>query len=70
MNQFTLYQMKCCGVCLKNCIRVLIPVYIYSDIIFVSSSFSFREVLENLYGLKRWQIGEIASKIGQLYYHY
>ena len=21
-------------------------------------------------GLKRWQIGEIASKIGQLYYHY
>ena len=22
------------------------------------------------YGLKRWQIGEIASKIGQLYYHY
>ncbi|PIK40208.1 hypothetical protein BSL78_22956 [Apostichopus japonicus] len=29
-----------------------------------------REVLENVYGLKRWQIGEIASKIGQLYYHY
>ncbi|KAI8847645.1 hypothetical protein BC829DRAFT_395937 [Chytridium lagenaria] len=23
-----------------------------------------------LYGLKRWEIGEIASKIGQLYYHY
>jgi len=23
-----------------------------------------------MYGLKRWQIGEIASKIGQLYYHY
>eukprot|EP01126_Amoeba_proteus_P050369 TRINITY_DN5944_c0_g1_i1.p1 TRINITY_DN5944_c0_g1~~TRINITY_DN5944_c0_g1_i1.p1 ORF type:complete len:461 (-),score=86.85 TRINITY_DN5944_c0_g1_i1:75-1457(-) len=22
------------------------------------------------YGLKRWEIGEIASKIGQLYYHY
>ncbi|KAJ3024739.1 UNVERIFIED_CONTAM: hypothetical protein HDU68_007816 [Siphonaria sp. JEL0065] len=29
-------------------------------------------VLENkdLYGLKRYEIGEIASKIGQLYYHY
>ncbi|RKO96569.1 hypothetical protein CAUPRSCDRAFT_7976, partial [Caulochytrium protostelioides] len=24
----------------------------------------------NNYGLKRWEIGEIASKIGQLYYHY
>jgi hypothetical protein len=23
-----------------------------------------------MYGLKRWEIGEIASKIGQLYYHY
>lgn len=31
-----------------------------------------RAVLENkdIYGLKRWEIGEIASKIGQLYYHY
>jgi len=31
-----------------------------------------RAILENsdMYGLKRWQIGEIASKIGQLYYHY
>ncbi|XP_072792650.1 protein SCAI isoform X3 [Taeniopygia guttata] len=29
-----------------------------------------RQVLDNRYGLKRWQIGEIASKIGQLYYHY
>ncbi|KAI8813806.1 hypothetical protein BJ742DRAFT_787519 [Cladochytrium replicatum] len=31
-----------------------------------------RAVLENKesYGLKRWEIGEIASKIGQLYYHY
>ncbi|KAJ3333869.1 hypothetical protein HDU76_002195 [Blyttiomyces sp. JEL0837] len=31
-----------------------------------------RPILENkdLYGLKRWEIGEIASKIGQLYYHY
>lgn len=29
-----------------------------------------RQVLDNKYGLKRWQIGEIASKIGQLYYHY
>ncbi|CAG8644976.1 12924_t:CDS:10 [Funneliformis caledonium] len=27
------------------------------------------EVKEN-YGLKRWEVGEIASKIGQLYYHY
>ncbi|KAG0328975.1 hypothetical protein BGZ99_003839 [Dissophora globulifera] len=27
-------------------------------------------VLENSYGLKRWEVGEIASKIGQLYYHY
>ncbi|KAK9696573.1 hypothetical protein K7432_012398 [Basidiobolus ranarum] len=31
-----------------------------------------RIVLENKdnYGLKRWEVGEIASKIGQLYYHY
>lgn len=29
-----------------------------------------RLVLDSKYGLKRWQIGEIASKIGQLYYHY
>nr|XP_039269653.1 protein SCAI-like [Styela clava] len=29
-----------------------------------------RLVLDSVYGLKRWQIGEIASKIGQLYYHY
>ncbi|XP_045542154.1 protein SCAI [Papilio machaon] len=29
-----------------------------------------RGVLDNKYGLKRWQIGEIASKIGQLYYHF
>ncbi|KAG0265785.1 hypothetical protein DFQ27_000358 [Actinomortierella ambigua] len=29
-----------------------------------------RFVLENSYGLKRWEVGEIASKIGQLYYHY
>ncbi|RWS28592.1 protein SCAI-like protein [Leptotrombidium deliense] len=29
-----------------------------------------RPVLDAKYGLKRWQIGEIASKIGQLYYHY
>uniref|UniRef100_W5KHS7 Suppressor of cancer cell invasion n=1 Tax=Astyanax mexicanus TaxID=7994 RepID=W5KHS7_ASTMX len=28
------------------------------------------QVLDNRYGLKRWQIGEVASKIGQLYYHY
>ncbi|KAK9710050.1 hypothetical protein K7432_008683 [Basidiobolus ranarum] len=31
-----------------------------------------RTVLENKdnYGLKRWEVGEVASKIGQLYYHY
>ncbi|KXS17566.1 hypothetical protein M427DRAFT_54500 [Gonapodya prolifera JEL478] len=31
-----------------------------------------RQILENreYYGLKRWEIGEIASKIAQLYYHY
>ncbi|XP_041368658.1 protein SCAI-like [Gigantopelta aegis] len=29
-----------------------------------------RQILDGKYGLKRWQIGEIASKIGQLYYHY
>ncbi|KAI9305559.1 hypothetical protein BJ944DRAFT_265025, partial [Cunninghamella echinulata] len=31
-----------------------------------------RPLLEdkNNYGLKRWEVGEIASKIGQLYYHY
>ncbi|XP_042235798.1 protein SCAI-like isoform X5 [Homarus americanus] len=29
-----------------------------------------RQILDSKFGLKRWQIGEIASKIGQLYYHY
>ncbi|WAR30708.1 SCAI-like protein [Mya arenaria] len=29
-----------------------------------------KQVLDTKYGLKRWQIGEVASKIGQLYYHY
>ncbi|XP_028043206.1 protein SCAI [Bombyx mandarina] len=29
-----------------------------------------RAILDTRYGLKRWQIGEIASKIGQLYYHF
>jgi len=29
-----------------------------------------RQALETEYGLKRWEIGEVASKIGQLYYHY
>jgi len=29
-----------------------------------------RVLLDKKYGLKRWQIGEIASKIGQLYYHF
>ncbi|CAF1412934.1 unnamed protein product, partial [Adineta steineri] len=28
-----------------------------------------RILLDKRSGLKRWQIGEIASKIGQLYYH-
>ena len=32
--------------------------------------FCYRTILDTKYGLKRWQIGEIASKIGQLYYHY
>lgn len=30
----------------------------------------YRSILDAKYNLKRWQIGEIASKIGQLYYHY
>ncbi|XP_062516124.1 protein SCAI-like [Corticium candelabrum] len=29
-----------------------------------------RQTLDACFGLKRWQIGEIASKIGQLYYQY
>ncbi|XP_063837575.1 protein SCAI [Ostrinia nubilalis] len=29
-----------------------------------------RTILDTKYGMKRWQIGEIASKIGQLYYHF
>ncbi|RKP10525.1 protein SCAI [Thamnocephalis sphaerospora] len=29
-----------------------------------------RDMLVEAYGLKRWEVGEIASKIGQLYYHY
>ena len=29
-----------------------------------------RQLLDQKHNLKRWQIGEIASKIGQLYYHY
>ncbi|CAF3648141.1 unnamed protein product [Rotaria sordida] len=29
-----------------------------------------RVLLDKKFGLKRWQIGEIASKIGQLYYHF
>ena len=29
-----------------------------------------RVLLDQKFGLKRWQIGEIASKIGQLYYHF
>ncbi|TPX36317.1 hypothetical protein SmJEL517_g01484 [Synchytrium microbalum] len=36
------------------------------------SSLRDSSILENrdAYGLKRWEIGEVASKIGQLYYHY
>ncbi len=30
----------------------------------------FRSALDQHYKLERWQIGEIASKIGQLYYNY
>jgi Protein SCAI len=29
-----------------------------------------RQILEREFGLKRFEIGELASKIGQLYYHY
>ena len=29
-----------------------------------------RQLLDLKYNYKRWQIGEMASKIGQLYYHY
>ncbi|CAL8094819.1 unnamed protein product [Calicophoron daubneyi] len=29
-----------------------------------------RQKLDEVYGLKRWQIGEVASKIGQLYHSY
>lgn len=29
-----------------------------------------RAILESTYSLKRYEIGELASKIGQLYYHY
>ena len=36
----------------------------------VTSPSADRQVLDSRYGLKRWQIGEVASKIGQLYYHY
>ncbi|CAG8582397.1 7270_t:CDS:10 [Cetraspora pellucida] len=38
----------------------------------VYDSIKYIFVLENKnnYGLKRWEVGEIASKIGQLYYHY
>ena len=37
---------------------------------FTVSFLSVRIILDSKYNLKRWQIGEIASKIGQLYYHY
>ena len=33
-------------------------------------SIVYRVLLDKRFGLKRWQIGEIASKIGQLYYHF
>jgi hypothetical protein len=41
-----------------------------TDIDRSAATFALRFVLENSYGLKRWEVGEIASKIGQLYYHY
>lgn len=47
--------------------------YVHYDRLFVQDAcipVSFRQILDTKYGLKRWQIGEIASKIGQLYYHY
>nr|CAG8501637.1 1617_t:CDS:10 [Entrophospora candida] len=31
---------------------------------------TFEVYTKDNYGLKRWEVGEIASKIGQLYYHY
>ncbi len=40
------------------------------DFLFDFALLDNRQVLDNRYGLKRWQIGEVASKIGQLYYHY
>ncbi|KAL0606353.1 LOW QUALITY PROTEIN: Protein SCAI [Plecturocebus cupreus] len=40
------------------------------SLFFSHAQFCVIQVLDNRYGLKRWQIGEIASKIGQLYYHY
>lgn len=39
----------------------------FVDVLFRGES---RVLLDKKYGLKRWQIGEIASKIGQLYYHF
>jgi hypothetical protein len=46
---------------------LILAAFMYSHLHFV-----FRAILEDKshYGLKRWEIGEIASKIGQLYYHY
>lgn len=31
-----------------------------------------RVVLENksIYGMKRWEVGEIATRVGELYFHY
>ena len=55
---------------------MLKPAYDPDPCIFSSQLWKFqqekRTILENrdYYGLKRWEIGEIASKIGQLYYHY
>lgn len=56
---------------------VSLTIYLQSNFLLIlNSSFQWkfqqqhRQILDSKYGLKRWQIGEIASKIGQLYYHY
>lgn len=55
-----------------TCQRLLLltVVKFYHCLRFVFFILSDRQVLDSRYGLKRWQIGEVASKIGQLYYHY
>lgn len=45
---------------------IIIRVFFSNLFFFLSAVLEKKE----LYGLQRWEIGEIASKIGQLYYHY